>query len=584
MRLNLRTKLLLFAIVIAIVPLLVAGRTMIRIAQDELKSSANEQLVNTAQQLGAEIDDLYERTWLAPLVLIRNAVDDERLGVQEKISLLTLGIADIPDIVALQLTVEGAALPLVVVKDDFSAHLKAASLDPLEVLRVPASLIGALREKEDGYVSEVRHIPQTDDWLATVVLPLKTDFGGGRASLSARIDLERLRQFIQSHPFNRTGVVTIVDADGRKVFDPQQTDLGGWDIVAEATRMLAAGTPIISVEPYKRPDGEVMLGAFVFPRPFHWAILVEKRQRDAYLAVEKMLRSLGLWSLIGLAVAGAGAILLALRISRPILKIERVAAEVAKGNFEARVQDVRSRDEVGDLARRMNDMVVGLNERFHLAKFVSGGTMAAIKVADQQGVRLGGEKRLATMLFCDIRGYTSFAERHDPETVVEVLNLYFQHQADFVAQHQGDVDKFVGDQLVAVFQGQDMVRHAVGCALAIQAKTDELGREHPDWDLDVGIGINTGEVIVGAMGSKDRMDYTVLGDHVNLAARLCSHAAPGQTLLAESAFREIADCPEFAADALAPIAVKGKREPVRVYQVRASETAASEPRLHAGAD
>ncbi len=582
MRLNLRTKLLLFAIVIAIVPLLVAGRTMIRIAQDELKSSANDQLINTAQQLGAEIDDLYERTWLAPLVLIRNAVDDERLGVQEKIALLTLGIADIPDIVALQLTVEGAALPLVVSKDDFSAHLKAAGLDPLEVLRVPASLIGALRESDDGTVREVRHIAQTDDWLATVVLPLKTDFGGGRASLSARIDLERLRQFIQNHPFNRTGFVTIVDAEGHKVFDPQRTDLTSYDIVAEATRMLAAGTPIISVEPYKRPDGEVMLGAFVFPRPFHWAILVEKRQRDAYLAVEKMLKSLGFWSLIGLAVAGLGAILLALRISRPILKIERVAAEVARGNFEARVQGVRTRDEVGDLAQRMNEMVVGLNERFHLAKFVSGGTMAAIKIADHQGVRLGGEKRLATMLFCDIRGYTSFAERHDPETVVEVLNLYFQHQADFVTQHQGDVDKFVGDQLVAVFQGQDMVRNAVGCALEIQAKTDQLGREHPDWDLDVGIGINTGEVIVGAMGSKDRMDYTVLGDHVNLAARLCSHAAPGQTLVAASAYEAIADCPEFMTEPLTPIMVKGKREPVPVYQVRPAPAVLPEPRLQTG--
>ena len=84
MRLNLRTKLLLFAIVIAIVPLLVAGRTMIRIAQDELKSSANEQLVNTAQQVVAKINDLYEQTWLAPLVLIRNAVDDQRLGVRRR--------------------------------------------------------------------------------------------------------------------------------------------------------------------------------------------------------------------------------------------------------------------------------------------------------------------------------------------------------------------------------------------------------------------------------------------------------------------------------------------------------------------
>jgi adenylate cyclase len=227
-------------------------------------------------------------------------------------------------------------------------------------------------------------------------------------------------------------------------------------------------------------------------------------------------------------------------------------------------------------------MVVGLNERFQLAKFVSVGTMTAIRGADYQGVKLGGEKRLATMLFCDIRGYTAFAERRDPETVVEVLNLYFQEQAEIVAAHRGDIDKFVGDQIVAVFQGEDMVRNAVGCALAMQAKIDELGRAHPDWALDVGIGINAGEVIVGAMGSKNRMDYTVLGDHVNLAARLCSHARPGQTLVTASAYAAIADCPEFSAEALAPIAVKGKREPVPVYQVGPAPSAA-EPRLRASA-
>jgi adenylate cyclase len=285
-----------------------------------------------------------------------------------------------------------------------------------------------------------------------------------------------------------------------------------------------------------------------------------------------MLHSLGLWSLIGLAVAVAGAIALALRISRPIVKIDRVATEVAQGNFEARVQGVRSRDEIGDLAKRMNDMVVGLSERFQLAKFVSAETLAAIKGAGFRGVRLGGEKRRATMLFCDIRGYTSFAERHDPETVVEVLNLYFQQQADLVGKHHGDLDKFVGDQIVAVFQEPEMERNAVRCALEIQSATDELGRQHPDWDLEVGIGINTGEVIMGAMGSKDRMDFTVLGDSVNLAARFCSHAGPGQTLVTGSTYEAIADCAEFAIEALAPIRVKGKREPLEVYQVASRST------------
>jgi adenylate cyclase len=123
MRLSLRQKLLLFAVVIAILPLIGAGRTLIRSAQAELKSSANDQLGVTSQQLVEEIHDRDERTRPAPLLPIRNALDDPQLGVEEKISLLTLGIADIPDIVALQVTVEGASLPLVVVKDDFSARL-----------------------------------------------------------------------------------------------------------------------------------------------------------------------------------------------------------------------------------------------------------------------------------------------------------------------------------------------------------------------------------------------------------------------------------------------------------------------------
>ncbi|HET6518423.1 MAG TPA: adenylate/guanylate cyclase domain-containing protein [Geminicoccaceae bacterium] len=574
-RFNLRKKLLVFSIAIALVPLVVAGRTMIRIAQDELKSSANEQLVTTANQLVEEINDLYERTWMAPLLLIRNAVDDERLGVEEKISLLTLGLAAIPDIAALQVTVEGASLPLVITKDAFARRLQAASLDPLEVLRVPPERVQEFRDGGDVYVADVTHIPETDDWLATVVLPLNSELAGAAAAFSARIDLNRLRLFIADHPFNRTGVVTVVDAGGREVFDPARPDLTGFGIVAEAIGFLGGGSRVIGVEPYTRPDGEVMLGAYAFPRPFGWAIVVEKSQRDAYLAVRRMIESLGLWVLGGIAIAVLGAVVFALGISRPILQIGRVATEVAKGNFQARVQGVRSRDEIGDLAKRMNDMIVGLSERFHLAKFVSGGTLAAIRLSDHRGVRLGGERRRATMLFCDIRGYTAFAERFDPEVVVDVLNFYFQHQADIVAKHRGDIDKFVGDQIVAVFQGEDMARDAVRCALEIQRTMAELARDRPDWDLTVGIGINTGEVIMGAMGSQDRMDYTVLGDHVNLAARLCSHAGRGQTLLSDSAREAIAGSAEFAISALPAIAVKGKSKPVPAHEVRAAGPAPS---------
>jgi adenylate cyclase len=574
-RLSLRRKLTFFAIAIAIIPLVVAGWTMIRIAQDELKSSANEQLSSTAQQLTGEINDLYEHTWLAPLLLIRNAIDSDELGVQEKVALLTLGIANIADIAALQITLGGSPIPLVVLNEAFSARLEAASLEPLEALRVPPEDIEAYRTSGRVYAQDVAHIAATDDWLATVVLPLDSLLAGQESVLSARIDLNRLGDLIARHPLTRQrGFIAIVDADGTEVFGSGRADLDQFEIKSEAVRVLESGSRLVSVEPYaNRETGERILAAYAFPRPFDWAVLVGKSEADAYAAIDMMIESLGIWVLGGLAIAIGGAVVLALGISRPILEIDRVAGEVAKGNLRARVQGVRSKDEIGDLGRRMNDMIVGLGERFHLEKFVSGGTLAAIKIADHQGVALGGEKRLATMLFCDIRGYTGFAEKRDPEVVVEVLNFTFQRQADIVSRHHGDIDKFVGDQIVAVFLGDDMVLNASLCALEIQDAMAALGREHPDWGLAVGIGINAGEVIMGAMGSSNRMDYTVLGDAVNLAARLCSHAARGQTLLSASSYAAIADRDELAAEPLAPIALKGKSEPVRVYAVHPAPAA-----------
>ncbi|MDX6750365.1 adenylate/guanylate cyclase domain-containing protein [Geminicoccaceae bacterium 1502E] len=573
-RLTLRLKLLLFAVAIAVLPIMVAARTMIRIGEDELKSTANEQLLGVASELAREINDVFERSWLGPLLLIRNALDDQRLGVQEKVALLTHGIADIADVVALQITLEGGDLPLVVTKDAFSERLRAAGLDPLDVLRMGPVELDRLRKAGAVFAPDAGFLPQTGDWLATVLLPLREPLAGSAAMLSARIDLERLRALVGNSPFARSGELTLVDREGRRVFDTQRRDLGHYPIVAQATRLLASSSRSSGVAPYTRPDGEVMLGAYAFTRPVSWTILAERPQRDAYLAVQKMTSSLLFWGAAGLAVAVLGAVALALAISRPILEIDRVAVEVARGNLDVRVRGgVHLQDEIGDLARRMNAMIVGLAERLQLEKFVSGGTMAAIRHAEQGGVQLGGTRRRATMLFCDIRGYTAFAEAHEPGLVVEVLNFYFQHLARIVKEHGGDIDKFVGDEILALFTGDASAANAVHCALAMQARMGELSAERPSWDLAVGIGINTGEVVMGAMGSPERMDYTVLGDAVNLAARLCGQAGRGQTLVSLPSFEAVRHAADLEAEPLAPLQLKGKRAPVPVYAVRARAAA-----------
>ena len=573
-RLNLRNKLLLFAVIIAIIPLIIAGQSLIRIARDEMKSSANDQLVTTARQVTDEIDGQFENGWMAPIRLIRNAVDDEGLGIQEKISLLTHGIADLPDIVALQITIEGGKLPLVVSQDAYAGDLTAAGVDPLTVLRTPPEIADAFLKTGEERAVRVDHLPETDKWLATVMLPLETPVANARAIFSAKINLDRLEAAIADNPFQRTGSITVVDAAGHALFTRDRADVSKNPIAAQALAMLSAGTPVISVESYVRPDGEAMLGAFALPQAFSWAVLVEKSEANAYFAVGEMIRSLGIWLAVGLAAAAIGALVFAFRISRPILKIGEAAIEVGKGNFRARVAGVTSRDEIGDLAERINTMIVQINERFQLAKFVSGGTMAAIQKSDGEGVRLGGERREVAILFADIRGYTAFSESRDPELVVEVLNYYFQRQADLVAAHHGDIDKFVGDQIMAIFHGEDMAANAVACSLAIHDVMVELGAEHPEWGLDIGIGVDMGGVVMGAMGSKQRMDYTVLGDHVNLAARLCSYAAAKETIISAPDAEKVRGRAEFRLDALEPIKVKGKSNALHVFAVHRADRAA----------
>ncbi|PKP63510.1 MAG: hypothetical protein CVT86_05020, partial [Alphaproteobacteria bacterium HGW-Alphaproteobacteria-8] len=242
------------------------------------------------------------------------------------------------------------------------------------------------------------------------------------------------------------------------------------------------------------------------------------------------------------------------------------ANRVGQGDFGVRLSRM-PRDEIGDLAERVNVMAAQLSERFELMKFVSKETAKAVSRADAGGVRLGGERRAAAMLFSDIRGYTSFAESIDPETVVEMLNLYLETQARLVAQHGGDIDKFIADEVVAVFLGEDRARRAAVCAVAIQAAMRGMLELHPEWNLHVGIGLNEGDVVMGAMGASDRMDYTVLGSAVNLAARLCAAAPPDAILTSERIAAALEGDAAFRFEPLAPLALKGIGAAVPVFML-----------------
>jgi class 3 adenylate cyclase len=270
-----------------------------------------------------------------------------------------------------------------------------------------------------------------------------------------------------------------------------------------------------------------------------------------------IIASAGGFVLIAITLASViGSILRSLVVG-PVRAIGKLCIDVTGGDFSGRV-DVKREDEIGGLANTVNNMVQGLRERYELTKYVSAGTITSLASSQEP-------KRVErTLLFTDVRGFTTYTERHGAEAILGVLNGMLEEQATIITAHGGDIDKFVGDEVVAVFAGNDAPDRAVQAAMAIQAAVASRAARFDN--LAVGAGIATGQVVQGMVGSSKRADFTVLGDAVNIASRLCSLAKAGQIL--------VCDCTR---DRLAPgsfkmtgpykARLKGKTETQTVFMV-----------------
>jgi adenylate cyclase len=202
-------------------------------------------------------------------------------------------------------------------------------------------------------------------------------------------------------------------------------------------------------------------------------------------------------------------------------------------------------------------------------------------IKDPAGARLGGHRRTMTVLFSDIRGFTSVSEKGEPEAIVAQLNEYFSRMVPIVFAHRGTVDKFVGDMIMALFgaplDDPDHADHAVQTALAMSEGLAQLNRE---WRaagrpvLDIGIGINTGEMVAGNLGSEAIMSYTVIGDQVNLGSRLESLTKEFHTRLIVSEATVAALKGRYDIEALGDVVVKGKSVPVKIFSVKPPGAAA----------
>lgn len=198
--------------------------------------------------------------------------------------------------------------------------------------------------------------------------------------------------------------------------------------------------------------------------------------------------------------------------------------------------------------------------------------LAEMVVNGELSVQQGGESRVATVMFVDIRGFTALSSNAEASDILQMLNDYYEILVEVVFRHEGTVDKFMGDGMMVLWGAPvthaDDTTRAVRAALDIQKAMEDFNFVRISRGLapiEVGIGINTGPVVAGYIGSSRTMSYSVIGDTVNTASRLCSAARPGEIILSEGTQRKVQD--QFTLASRAPVHAKGKEEPVTAFSV-----------------
>ncbi len=268
---------------------------------------------------------------------------------------------------------------------------------------------------------------------------------------------------------------------------------------------------------------------------------------------------------------------LGLSIVYPIMKLAQATKDVASGQFEdVSLPSVGKRkDEIAILTHSFDDMVKGLSEREKIRGVLD--KVVSKEVAEEilkEQIHLGGEDRVVSMLFSDIRGFTKLTRDLPPQITIQMLNDCMTKISRIIESEGGVIDKYVGDEVMAIYGAPvfhpDHALRAVSSGMFIietLRKWNQERKERGEHPIEMGVGINTGLVVAGNMGAENRLNYTVLGANVNLAARLCHVAKPDQLIISKNTLSEPNIKQSFHVRSLSPITLKGFAEAVQIFEV-----------------
>jgi class 3 adenylate cyclase len=277
--------------------------------------------------------------------------------------------------------------------------------------------------------------------------------------------------------------------------------------------------------------------------------------------------------LTSLAIGGAAfvvamvpGLILARTITRGLNKLTEGIRRFQDGQYDVRVV-VQSKDEIQRVGEVFNEMIASVAERLALIPYVSRFTAEAVRKGREDPNWLSGMEQDVVVLFADLRGFTRFSEDREASRVVRELNQLLAVQAEVVISAGGDVDKFVGDRVMAVFldhEGAGASATALRCARELLERVCEQTTAN-GWSLSLGVGIHRGRAVVGTIGSAARRDFTAIGHTVNLASRLCDRATPWTVLVSEEVFGELPEQERGTFERREPELFKNVSKPVTTY-------------------
>ncbi|MCB2228148.1 MAG: HAMP domain-containing protein [Desulfarculaceae bacterium] len=274
-----------------------------------------------------------------------------------------------------------------------------------------------------------------------------------------------------------------------------------------------------------------------------WTLVLIARGEAVLGPVTDFLRAFALASLVCIGLVLLIIFTVTGRVAGSVRQVCQAAVQVAQGNYQ-RVPTPHSRDEFFRLARHFNTMVAGLKEKDHIrdtfGRYVDPGVARRL-MSRPEATNLGGEKRQVAIMMTDVRGYTALCETLSPEETIAVINRYLSRIIEVIQRHEGIIVDFLGDAVLAFFDSLEdgievAVQRAVCCALELQEATAEFNREAAEQgrtQLETGIGLNAGEVVVGNIGSAKRTKYGIVGGPVNLTQRIQSTAEGGEIVISQ---------------------------------------------------